>query len=133
MKELSNYITEKLKVNDIKINEEFPIDGTAEEMVDWLRYNKFVEDKFKYNKITNQVINYNLRKRKMFSINSTGGRTYVTLANTTNNHVWDTNPMIVIIISKTYIKYKLILSSLGDSELISAEDCLDWLKKIMNK
>ena len=127
-------ILEKIKVDDIiLVEEKFPINGTAEEMVDWLRYNKFVEDNLKYNKITNQVINYNLQKRKMFSIKSSSGRTYITLANTTKNHIWDNNPMIVIIISKNYIKYKLILSSLGDSELISAEDCLAWIEKIMNK
>ena len=62
MRELTKYITEKLKVDDIVLEEKFPIDGTLVDIVKFLEEQKFVH--IKSGGVPNIIFNEN--KKRVF-------------------------------------------------------------------
>ena len=87
MKNLKDSILEKLRIDDINLNKEFPIDGTLKDIVEFLEEEGFQQVEYGYVKTA-----FNGAKAKCFMIDATTIR----FADTSKREVSKDNPVFYI-------------------------------------
>ena len=92
MKPISNYIVERIRIDNIKCA--FPIDGSTNDMIKFLESNGFMKIPFKIGGIFNLL---NKKSAKQFVILSAGGITRFWFADTSNHPISEDNPVFLII------------------------------------
>lgn len=132
MKNLKD-VLEKLKVDDIVLAEEFPIDGTLDDMAEWLSSNGFEPIEVRLDLYTKYGNICNKLKKKVFSrLPNTDN---ILFANTTKNKISANNPMIIISIEDNDRFYMLLVSVDVNEhrfDTINREKCIKWIKKIVD-
>ena len=99
MKNLKDSILEKLKVDDIKLNIDFPIDNTLKDIAKFLKKQGFIG-------ITGQDSNYalfNFQKNKCFTYNDTKS---IWFADTSKEKISKENPIFFIECNQLFLSYK---------------------------
>jgi hypothetical protein len=99
MKPLNNYITERIRVDNIK-HLEFPIDGTIDDMVKFLKAYNFEECDTKNKKYSSKVF-LNDMKAKSYVISF--DYTRIWFADTSKNEISKINPMFFISLKSSTI------------------------------
>ena len=131
MKNLKD-VLEKLKVDDIMLpGENFPIDGTFDEMIEWLKYNDFVEDSNISRNFRKLVQTYNAMHKKIFLVCDLDNRMQIRIANTIKATISASNPVISINFYEKFIEY--MISWPTGFDIINQEECNDWIKKILKR
>ena len=94
MKNLKDSILEKLRVDDIIINNEFPIDGTLKEIIEFLEGEGFVEEEdFKEANDSGKLsVSFDLAKSKCLKVY---GKT-IYFADTSKKRISKDNPIFLI-------------------------------------
>lgn len=97
MKNLKDTILEKLKVDDIILNkEEFPIDGTIDDMIEFLKSEGFKEiDDVKGRSATDF---FNSKHDKCYWLRD---KLWIYFGDTSKNNITPTNELFTIIVSKS--------------------------------
>lgn len=128
MRELSNYITEKLDINKVNLFDKFPIDKPIKLIAKYLESNKFekiVDNDDKFNSFDDFCEELNKMHYKAFIINTKND--WIRFADTSMEEVGERNPMFVIkdngryprtFASETYTFYEKHLSEKDFLEVI---------------
>ena len=100
MKNLKDILVEKLKVDDIVLGEKFPIDGTVEDMIEFLEDAGFVpvEENHNYKGSVDDIFDYNntkcfLKENKRFWF-----------ADTSKEKISKSNPIFFIVMPEKIFK-----------------------------
>lgn len=122
MKELKDILLEKLSIDDINLNEEFPIDGTLEEIIDFLKSKGFKEIETGDNQI-NEILNK--KRNKCFTLFS--GRIW--FADTSKGDISKKNPLFYI---DTYNSHLLVyyIDKYRDKIYITEDDESEFLEEL---
>ena len=95
MNSLSDYIVERIRIDNIKL-EEFPVDGTYDEVVDFLErcgFNKIKDDS---HYMFNNAKKFNQEHKLCFSCETSDSYSYVIFADTTKSNISDKNRLYCI-------------------------------------
>ena len=131
MNQLSDYITERIRIDNIRILK-FPIDGTYDEVINFLKDAGFGGLPYKY-KIsnTNDTINaFNTERSLLFYGKSIFNGCIIRFANTSTEKISADNPMFEMWYNKNHKIYSLCITK-GDFEMVAVSD--DEFKKLLNK
>ena len=94
MKELSNYIIEKLDINKVKLYDKFPIDGSFEDIDTFLKANNFKYTNFWSNNVFDAI---NKESDKVFyGQKETDDCFRFLIADTSKAKISDSNPLFII-------------------------------------
>lgn len=98
MKELSNYIYEKLDINKVSLDDRFPINGTLDDIIEFLEEQGYFG--FSWLSETpggwSKAFNYYKRKSFFSKPEDRWGYAYLKFADTTNKNIGKENPMYEI-------------------------------------
>ena len=93
METLNNYITERIRVDNIQ-STEFPIDGTLEDVIQFLEEQGYVGFSWLSGTPGGWSKFFNYYKQKIFSYKTDNwGYTYLKFADTTNKNIGKENPI----------------------------------------
>lgn len=128
MNSLIDYIVERIRVDNIKPEEfpEFPVDGTYDDVVDFLErcgFNKIKDDSH------NMFINakkFNQEHKRCFSCETSDSHSYVVFADTSKSNISDKNPLYCINFNpnkKYHISsYRFITGTSGSVQAFYVDD-----------
>ena len=112
MESLNNYITERIRVDNIKL--EFPVDGTDKEIIDFLKEYGFKEIKALpyFTRYTDYVVPFNKYKDKCFGIEVEGTNNMdIYFTNTSKNEISKSNILYIIQTSPKIYKCRKVWGS----------------------
>ena len=126
MKELTDYITEKLDINRVNLNDEFPINCSIKDICEYLRHLGFIEipndGKLKLFLAMNDV------KDKVFATSIGVTSEFVRFADTSKHDIDEKHPSYAIFADGRH--YKEWIGNTGaEYVLISKEKLLEMVKK----
>jgi hypothetical protein len=99
MESLNNYIVERIRIDNVKHvkHSEFPVDGTVEEIVDFLKEQGFKEINDPHSGFSDSAKFLNDMKGKCFSVDTRGWEVLgVEFADTSTNKISEDNPFYYI-------------------------------------
>jgi hypothetical protein len=132
METLNNYITERIRVDNIK-HREFPIDGTQEDMIQFLENQGYFG--FSWLSETpsgwSKVFNYYKQKSFFSKPEDRWGYAYLKFADTTNNNIGKENPIYEIRFEGNNKIFNNIMYG-NRSIPVSKEEFLERLNKQFN-
>ena len=125
MESLNNYITERIRVDNIK-HPEFPINGNTEEIVDFLKERGFeeIKDLPHLPMYTDYVTVFNnTYKNKCFGVmvDSLSKRNIICFADTSRKKISESNMLYMIKDGSAYAQYRKIWD-IGDAYELLDED-----------
>lgn len=136
MKELSNYITEKLDINKVSLEEErFPIEEDINSILKFLKYHNFKEVKYSpelYYRV-DQIDKMNYAKAKCFYYDKKDKE--LLIADTRQNKISNQNPMYVMgglsNPDRDYWGYWKVNDDIASNWPYSAEEFLEKIEKFL--
>ena len=124
MNTLNNYITERIRINNIK--GVFPIDGKLEDIIKFLEANGFTETKWEDLSI---FAIFKETHAKQYNILSVGGITRLWFADTSNGPVSRNNPVFLIKIYKMGGKHEFAYSEKDLNLMCDKQEFIEMLNK----
>lgn len=104
MKELSNYIYEKLDINKVKLNDKFPTDRTLNDIIEFLKEEGFKQVEYDYVKTV-----FNRANTKCFMIDDASIR----FADTSKEDISKDNPVFYIGFYNKIVDYSVFYCDNG--------------------
>ena len=105
MESLNNYITERIRVDNIK-SREFPINGTLGEIIDFLKEHGFkeIKDLPNLSRYTDYVVPFNEYRNKCFGV----FKKNIFFADTSRKKISESNMLYMIKDEQIHAKYRMI-------------------------
>jgi hypothetical protein len=126
VKNLKDSILEKLKVDDIVLIEEFPIDGTIEEIMKFLEGQNFIDISMRYGSISRM---FNNMKKKCVA--KFGNR--LSFADTSKEKISKDNPIFYINYYRGKFEYKVYHKDNSDEIIYIVKDDKKAFLEELNK
>jgi len=131
LKELTTYITEKLDINKVNLNDSgFPLELTAESLVQYLKdcgYAKVPYISFPDGNISDYIPYFNEKHSKQFIYTKRWGEIYI--ADTSKSKIDGSNPMFYLSIYGSELEEFKAFFKKGWSKKISQDEFREYFEK----
>ena len=121
MKTINDYIVERIKVDNIK-PKEFPVDGTIEDIEDFLKDNGFTQIETNISKLSDRSKFLNKHNGKYYMKYQVYRNKTITFADTSSKKISNDNPMYYIYPYVDKIYKKLTGESRYNISILSADE-----------
>jgi hypothetical protein len=127
LKELTDYITEKLDINKVKLNDKFPIDGSFGDIIKFLESHGFIEvPNDNKSKLYPEM---NKKKGKVFAKCTGYNSGYIRFVDTSNHNIDKDHPVYSIFGNEKYYIEWDINNKFFDYTDVTKEEFLKLLNK----